>query len=398
MAFDVVLILNNVVALTGSAASPPPLGKSEVTIKTYNHAGEQTEILEQAFSIASRVFRKAGVVTIWLTCPLPGDPNRDATCEGTSGATVLMVKILPRSMTAAFSMPEGVFGLAALSPDAKPASSAYVFHDRVAELASAHSHRKGVVLGHVLAHEIGHLLLRSNAHSPGGIMSGDWFASNLRRAAQGQLLFTASESAHLRKEIAARLEDSRAMQTGPSLVPILLVLPVVGNAQAVNGPNGHPCQQESAGSSTTTETIVLPLEPLASRGLLLIRVTVNGRAGRLALDTGAGQTTISWQLAAISRAVFERETKAVRPQSSTHTWVTLPAKVTLGLGPLAERRVVQIADFDEVSRLAGTQIDGVLGTDVLADFAHVTIDFRARTLTLRKSVQASTAKVSEPPK
>ncbi len=178
------------------------------------------------------------------------------------------------------------------------------------------------------------------------------------------------------------------MSLKATLLPLtLLVLPGFGSAQVTNPTAQQPCQDSPNG--TTAETIVLPLEPLASRGLLLVRVTVNGRAGQLVLDTGAGQTTLSRQIADVSREVFERETKALRQQSSTHTWVTLPAKVTLGIGPLAERRVVQIADFDEVSRLAGTQIDGVLGTDVLAEFAHVTIDFHARTLTLRKSVQAS---------
>lgn len=301
-------------------------------------------------------------------------------------------------MTVAFALPEGVFGLALLSPDSQPARLAYVFHDRVAELASAWGYKRATVLGHVLTHEVGHLLLGSNAHSSGGIMSGGWFESNLRRAAQGQLRFTPSQSALMSEGIAARLKNSRAMQTGPSLMPILLLLPVLRNPHAANGINGQPCQQESAANSVALETIVLPLEPLASRGLLLVRVTVNGRPGRLALDTGAGQTTISWQLAAVPRKEFERETKALRASSSTHTWVTLPARLTLGIGPLAERRVVQIADFDEVSRLAGARVDGVLGTDVLAEFPHVAIDFHARTLTLRKSATASADKADIAPR
>lgn len=75
-----------------------------------------------------------------------------------------------------------------------------------------------------------------------------------------------------------------------------------------------------------------------------------------------------------------------------------PGESSRHIGPLAERRVVQIADFDEVSHLAGATIDGVLGTDVLAEFPHVAIDFHARTLTLRKSATASADKADIAPR
>lgn len=162
------------------------------------------------------------------------------------------------------------------------------------------------------------------------------------------------------------------------------MVPGLTLAQTANVPAEQPCQNVGPG-----ETVVLPLEPLPARGLWLVRVTVNGKPGRLALDTGAGQTTISYKLAGISERDYIRETKALRAEASTHTWVTLPARLTLALGAQVERRVVQLADFDEVSRLAEATIDGVLGTDVLAEFGHVAIDFRARTLTLGKPRSAS---------
>lgn len=205
----------NLTAFAHGTASASPLEKSEITIKTYNYAGVGTETLEQAFSVAARVFTKAEVATIWLSCPLPGDPNRNPACEGTNHPTVLMLKILPRSMTARFSMPEGVFGFAALSPDGQPACLAYVFHDRVADLASAHGHSLAVILGHVLTHEVGHLLLGSNAHCSNGIMTGDWYRRNLHSAAQGQMLFTALQSARMRQQVAARQRDSHTTHIVP---------------------------------------------------------------------------------------------------------------------------------------------------------------------------------------
>ncbi len=62
------------------------------------------------------------------------------------------------------------------------------------------------LLGHVLAHEIGHLLLRSNSHSVSGIMSARWTGEELRRLSEGAMFFTPLES----KVMAGRLSTLAA--------------------------------------------------------------------------------------------------------------------------------------------------------------------------------------------
>ena len=47
------------------------------------------------------------------------------------------------------------------------------------------------MLGHVITHEMGHLLLPPKAHSPSGIMQA---GLNTQLAAQGRLFFTASQA------------------------------------------------------------------------------------------------------------------------------------------------------------------------------------------------------------
>ncbi len=53
----------------------------------------------------------------------------------------------------------------------------------------------GRLLGCVLAHEIGHMLLNSNAHSPEGIMTANFGDAEMRKAAQRRLIFTRSDRA-----------------------------------------------------------------------------------------------------------------------------------------------------------------------------------------------------------
>jgi hypothetical protein len=49
------------------------------------------------------------------------------------------------------------------------------------------------VSGHVIAHELGHLL-GLDSHSPTGIMRADWNLKHLKDATDGYLLFTPQQS------------------------------------------------------------------------------------------------------------------------------------------------------------------------------------------------------------
>ena len=70
-----------------------------------------------------------------------------------------------------------------------------VFLSRVQEKAETNRALIGfsTLLGCVLAHEIGHLLLRTAGHSSGGIMSPDFRKRELQKAAQRHLSFSESE-------------------------------------------------------------------------------------------------------------------------------------------------------------------------------------------------------------
>jgi hypothetical protein len=61
-----------------------------------------------------------------------------------------------------------------------------VFYDRVQQI-SRQTVNEGMVLGHAIAHELGHLLLGVDAHSPEGLMRAHWTSRDLALAAQGKL-------------------------------------------------------------------------------------------------------------------------------------------------------------------------------------------------------------------
>lgn len=60
------------------------------------------------------------------------------------------------------------------------------------------------MLGHLIAHEVGHLLLGQGSHSKKGIMLGDWLQTDLEKAAQGRLLFTDRQAKKMRRAVRQR--------------------------------------------------------------------------------------------------------------------------------------------------------------------------------------------------
>jgi hypothetical protein len=82
--------------------------------------------------------------------------------------------------------------------------SAYVFYRDVLTLAREGDAAEYRLLGHALAHEIGHLLLGPNSHSATGVMRGQWNHDDLKTMARAYLFFTDQQSQQIRKEASAR--------------------------------------------------------------------------------------------------------------------------------------------------------------------------------------------------
>jgi hypothetical protein len=89
-----------------------------------------------------------------------------------------------------------VFGVAFLAEDGGGKYSD-VFFDRIEDAHRASGTSTAGLLAAVTAHELGHLLLGSHAHSPLGIMSPHWGREDLRRISMGSLRFTTDQSSRM---------------------------------------------------------------------------------------------------------------------------------------------------------------------------------------------------------
>jgi len=172
----------------------------QVKVVVNDSAGVAGPILNQAENEAGRILREAGIEIGWANCP--GEIVVEEACRVVADSSQLVLHIVPTGKTST----DSVFGLAFLGQNG---SGRYcdVFFDRVEELHRNFGIDKARLLGAIAAHELGHLLLGSHAHTRAGIMEQVWEEASMREVNMGHLLFT-REQASLMKARAGR-EDLR---------------------------------------------------------------------------------------------------------------------------------------------------------------------------------------------
>ena len=84
-------------------------------------------------------------------------------------------------------------------------SHAGVLFDAIQDLAASRFTDPANLLGLAMAHEMGHLLLQSAAHSAAGIMRAQWLPKDLRDAEGGFLMFTREQDRLMRNEVRRRM-------------------------------------------------------------------------------------------------------------------------------------------------------------------------------------------------
>ena len=142
--------------------------------------------------------------------PTSGSPE---SCQKAQQATDLRLRILPASIQNKFQ--DSVFGFA-VHPAL--ASVYYDYAERRAKVDDA-EFELPVILGGVIAHELGHLLLGSDGHSASGIMQPRWDPNQVRLLMMGTLQFTPEQTKRMILAAQARTEHERNNLSSISVAP-----------------------------------------------------------------------------------------------------------------------------------------------------------------------------------
>jgi hypothetical protein len=203
------LVLGVILAAALDAAEPD----SRITVFVYNYAALPADVLAQTEAESARIYQLGGIVIQWLDCPLtPAEASRFPSCQVPPGPTRLALRILSQSMAERLRQAQDSFGFALYPDDGSFATIANVFAHDAEQLANRRGMRLGVVLGELVTHELGHLLLGNGSHSSSGIMHVPWHLKELEIISQGLMVFMPQETERMRTNIRARAARERAME------------------------------------------------------------------------------------------------------------------------------------------------------------------------------------------
>ena len=195
--FERKLVVAMLLAASSLFVSTPVLGEKEtpatITILLFNHVRVPSVTLSTAEGEANKILDEAGAQVDWVHCldtTLPRDKRE--LCDG--GMTPQTPNL--RLISGGNKFQEAEFGDTAIPV------LITVYYEKIWRRA----HRDNadaelpVMLGCVMAHELGHLLLRAPGHSAKGIMQPQWGPVQIRQALTGHLRFTAQESTRIQSQ------------------------------------------------------------------------------------------------------------------------------------------------------------------------------------------------------
>jgi hypothetical protein len=168
---------------------------SNLTVSVYNDAVIPATTLSEAETVAARIFEESGIHVVWLNCS-PGNPVTGAVCKIAVSEGNLQVRVGRHSL----NLQPSVLGISYLSSDGD-GHQADVFYESIESLRGDAPTQPAIILGHVISHEIGHLLLGTNSHSASGIMCPRWDREQLGLALAGLLTFNKSQSKQMTERL-----------------------------------------------------------------------------------------------------------------------------------------------------------------------------------------------------
>jgi hypothetical protein len=160
-----------------------------LTVRVYDFTSLATRLRHSAVGEARAIIADAGAAADWHDC------SRAEPCAPESGDLVVR---LVRETGAAAPQWRRALGLSVVDPVAGSGTLATVFINRVEDSARHAGADPGLLLGRAIAHEVGHLILRTNEHGDRGLMRAIWTEQEMARNAHDDWVFAGSERRLLR--------------------------------------------------------------------------------------------------------------------------------------------------------------------------------------------------------
>jgi len=168
--------------------------RQKITLRLDDSTKLDPALLAKARRVATVIFRGSGLEAAWLD----GSPS-ETQCGKDGECPQFRLRIIPADL--AKGIVEGdALGFAVPCAENEDACLIYIFYSRISALAKRHVVDPDLILGHVIAHEVGHTLIGPNAHDIYGIMQPVLPIADLGRT----LFFTSAQTDRLRLGLSER--------------------------------------------------------------------------------------------------------------------------------------------------------------------------------------------------
>ena len=164
----------------------------KVKIMVFDYTKLSSDQLYGSLAETTNVFRKAGIELNW--CVGLAASDECIAEERQTGEPHFLLNLLNEAMAGRLRMRSKHFGFA-------KAGTAYIHVPRTRDLARDVGITVDVVLGHLIAHELGHVVLGPENHAPKGVMKAFLRKSEFEMASQGRLGFSSEAAQRMRERL-----------------------------------------------------------------------------------------------------------------------------------------------------------------------------------------------------
>ena len=175
----------------------------EIRVRIQDYTGLSPKLRTEALAVAEAILGASGVKPLWLNCSLSLGTQMDSGCRQKPRPADIFLRLVPQKNARRGGFRTVCMGYALL-PKEGFGVLATVFTETVRDKADRSLAKRFIVLGHAIAHEIGHLLLGNIKHSGESLMKAVWSPTQLLRAAGTPMEFSKQETRRIQQNVRSR--------------------------------------------------------------------------------------------------------------------------------------------------------------------------------------------------
>jgi len=164
----------------------------DVEVSFYDTVQVPAATTDTALAVVTRTFAQSGIDVGWKDCD-----SGDA-CTGHVARAIVR---LGRSSAVMKQASPAVLGDAIIDRGTGSGVFATIYVDRVERMSERAETDVALLLGRAIAHELGHLLLGTNAHSPSGLMRAHWTETDVRRNLLSDWILSKKDAEAIRRRL-----------------------------------------------------------------------------------------------------------------------------------------------------------------------------------------------------